>query len=128
MERDDIIEYSLHAHHSEEAGVKIRKKIYFVTLLLSAITILEVLVGVFFSKTVLKTWDNGDFVWETIKYSYIILTLIKAGYIVLVFMHLGDEKKSFKYTILVPYLFFIAYLIFILINEAIAVDAVNFNP
>ena len=77
MERDDIIEYSLHAHHSEEAGVKIRKKIYFVTLLLSAITILEVLVGVFFSKTVLKTWDNGDFVWETIKYSYIILTLIK---------------------------------------------------
>ena len=128
MERDDIIEYSLHSHHSEEAGVKIRKKIYFVTILLSAITLLEVLVGAFFSKTVLKDWANGDAIWTGIKYSYILLTIIKAGYIVLVFMHLGDERKSFKYTILVPYLFFIAYLIFILISEALAVNAVNFNP
>ena len=42
MERDDIIEYSLDAHHSEEEGVKIRKKIYFVTILLTAITAVEV--------------------------------------------------------------------------------------
>lgn len=127
MERDDIIEYSLHAHHSEEAGVKIRKKIYFVTLLLSVITIAEVLVGAFLSKTVLKTYENGDSIWEVIKYSYIILTLIKAGYIVLVFMHLGDERKSFKWTILVPYAILIAYAIFIFLTEAKAVDAVNFN-
>jgi hypothetical protein len=33
MERDDVIEYSLEAHHSEEHGKKIRKKIYFVTIL-----------------------------------------------------------------------------------------------
>ena len=127
MERDDIIEYSLDAHHSEEAGVKIRKKIYFVTLLLSVITIAEVLVGAFLSKTVLKTYENGETIWEVIKYSYIALTLLKAGYIVLVFMHLGDERKSFKYTILVPYAILIAYAIFIFITEAKAVDAVNFN-
>ena len=42
MERDDIIEYSLHAHHSEEEGKKIRKKIFFVTALLSIITAVEV--------------------------------------------------------------------------------------
>ena len=29
MERDDIIEYSLHSHHSAEEGVKLRKKILF---------------------------------------------------------------------------------------------------
>ena len=41
MERDDLIvndSYSLDAHHSEEAGVKIRKNVYFVTVLLTAIT------------------------------------------------------------------------------------------
>ena len=48
MVRDDIIEYSLHAHHSEEDGKKIRKKIWMVTAILSIITILEVGVGIAF--------------------------------------------------------------------------------
>ena len=128
MERDDIIEYSLDAHHSEEAGVKIRKRIMVVTLILTAITLAEVLVGVFFSKTVLADWENGETVWEFIKYGYIVLTVIKARFIVLEFMHLGEERKSFGKVILYPYLFFIMYLIFILVTEAIAVDAVNYNP
>ena len=38
MERDDIIEYSLDAHHSEEAGRKIRRNIWMVTLLLAVVT------------------------------------------------------------------------------------------
>ena len=45
MERDDIIEYSLHAHHSEEEGKKIRKKIFVVTAILSIITAVEVAMG-----------------------------------------------------------------------------------
>jgi cytochrome c oxidase subunit IV len=47
---------------------------------------------------------------------------VKAGYIVLSFMHLGDEKKSLKYMILVPYFIFILYLIFIAGLEANAID------
>ena len=47
MLRDDVIEYSLHAHHSEEEGVKVRKKIWMVTAILSVITLVEVLVGAF---------------------------------------------------------------------------------
>jgi cytochrome c oxidase subunit 4 len=117
MERDDIIEYSLHSHHSAEEGVKLRKKIYFVTALLSVITIIEVLVGVFISRSA----NEGTGLWEAIKMGYIILTLIKAGYIVLVFMHLGDERKYFKWMILIPYILFLLYLIFIGLNEAIAV-------
>jgi len=128
MERDDIIEYSLDAHHSEEAGVKIRKRIMVVTVILTAITVAEVLVGAFFSKTVLADWDNGETVWNLIKFGYIVLTVIKARFIVLEFMHLGEERKSLRKVILYPYLFFIMYLIFICITEAIAVDAVNFNP
>ena len=45
MERDDLIvndSYALNAHHSEEEGVAIRKKIYMVTVILSVITAIEV--------------------------------------------------------------------------------------
>ena len=115
--RDDIVEYSLDAHHNEEQGKAVRRKIWKVTVILSIITIVEVLVGVFFPKG-----DNPGTQWEMIKYGYIILTVIKAGYIVLVFMHLGDERKNLKYMILVPYIMFILYLIMILVIEAIYVN------
>jgi cytochrome c oxidase subunit IV len=122
MERDDIIEYSLDAHHSEEVGVKKRKKIVQVTILLSVITAVEIAVGLMFGKRHIS--ETG---WEVVKWFYIILTLVKAGYIVLSFMHLGDERKSFKWTILLPYLVFMAYLIFIALTEAVAVDTHNYN-
>jgi len=113
MERDDLIEYSLHAHHSEEKGKIIRKKIWMVTLLLTIITVVEVFTGAFIKQS---SW-----VWPFVKWGFIILTVFKASYIVLVFMHLGDEKKSLKYMILIPYFLFILYLIFIALWEALAV-------
>jgi caa(3)-type oxidase subunit IV len=113
MLRDDIIEYSLDTHHSEEQGKSIRKKIWKVTALLTAITIIEVALGAFIKQ--------GSGIWPFVKWSFIAMTLLKAGYIVLVFMHLGDEKKSLKYVILVPYFLFMAYLIFIALMEATAV-------
>ncbi len=117
MERDDIIEYSLHAHHNEEQGKKIRRKILVVTAILTAITVLEVFVGMFFGRSI-----STGATWTGIKWGYILLTLVKAGYIVLSFMHLGDEKKYLKWVILVPYFLFIVYLIFIALNEALAVN------
>lgn len=123
MERDDIIEYSLGAQHSEEQGAAIRKNIWKVTLLLSIITAVEVAVGIMFSKS---NPDVTAGTWEAIKYGYIILTLVKAGYIVMEFMHLGHERKSMKLTVLIPYIFFILYLIFIAVNEAISVGDANF--
>jgi cytochrome c oxidase subunit IV len=115
MKRDDIIEYSLGATHSEEEGKKIRKKIYFVTALLSVVTIVEVLMGVYLGKAVL---DPNGMKWTLVKLSFIALTLVKAGYIVMIFMHLGDERKMFKYFILLPYALFILYLLYLLLTEA----------
>ena len=115
MERDDLIvndSYALNAHHSEEEGVKIRKKIVFVTVLLTLITAVEVAMGIIFKRA-------ETFTWETSKWSFIFLTLVKAGYLVMVFMHLGDERKNLRNTILVPYLVFIIYLIFIALTEAL---------
>lgn len=110
MLRDDIIEYSLDAHHSEEEGKAIRKKIVFVTVVLSVVTAVEVLMGVW--------WNSLGLPWTMVKLSFIALTILKAGYIVLVFMHLGDERKSLKWAILAPYILFICYLIFICLTEA----------
>jgi len=113
MERDDLIvndKYSTDAHHDEAQGKKIRKKIYFVTILLSVITTVEVALGIFIKQ-------GTDF-WPVVKWSFIVMTLIKAGYIVLVFMHLGDERKSLRYVILLPYAIFILYLLFIGVTES----------
>ncbi|MFN8776164.1 MAG: cytochrome C oxidase subunit IV family protein [Flavobacteriales bacterium] len=121
MERDDLIvndSYSINARHNEEDGRKIRKKLYAVTLLLTAITLVEVFMGVFFKR-------NGTFTWETIKLGFIVLTLVKAAYIVLVFMHLGDERRNLKYVILLPYALFIMYLIFIGLYEGLSVQELN---
>jgi len=121
MERDDVIEYSLNQDangnalplHSEEAGAQIRKKIWKVTLLLTVITVVEVFLGAYIKQ--------GSGIWPFVKWSFIAMTLLKAAYIVLVFMHLGDERKTLKYVILVPYFLFMLYLIFIAIMEALAV-------
>ncbi|MFT3884770.1 MAG: cytochrome C oxidase subunit IV family protein [Flavobacteriales bacterium] len=111
MERDDIIEYSLDAHHSEDEGRKIRKKIYFVTFLLTAITIFEVTLGVFW-----RMWMPES--WHWVKWTFIVLTLVKATYIVMTFMHLGDERRNIRSIILMPYALFILYLLFIAIWES----------
>jgi cytochrome c oxidase subunit IV len=113
MERDDLLvndSYALNAHHSEEEGVKIRKNIWKVTLLLTALTTVEVFMGIFFKR-------SETFTWTAIKWTFIVLTLVKAAYIVMVFMHLGDERSNLKRVVLAPYLVFILYLIFIAITE-----------
>ncbi|MGB6037956.1 MAG: cytochrome C oxidase subunit IV family protein [Cryomorphaceae bacterium] len=113
MERDDLIvndQYSVEARHDEAHGKQIRKKIYFVTILLSIITTVEVALGIFIKQ-------GTDF-WPIVKWSFIIMTLVKAAYIVMVFMHLGDERKSLRYVILIPYVIFILYLLFIGFKES----------
>ena len=113
MERDDLIvndSYAMAAHHSEEAGAAIRKKIWFVTGLLTLITAVEVAMGVIFKR-------SETFTWTAIKWTFIVMTLVKAAYIVLVFMHLGDERSNLKRAVIAPYVLFICYLIFIAITE-----------
>ncbi|MBM3164298.1 MAG: cytochrome C oxidase subunit IV family protein [Bacteroidetes bacterium] len=121
MERDDLIEYSLPKKgnvglHDENEGSKIRKKIYKVTILLTVVTVLEVFLG-----AVIK---QDAAIWPLVKWSFVVLTLLKAGYIVIVFMHLGDERPWLRYVVLVPYFIFVLYLIFIALWEAVAIKGV----
>ncbi|HHZ65196.1 MAG TPA: cytochrome C oxidase subunit IV [Flavobacteriales bacterium] len=110
MERDDIIEYSLDISHTDEEGKVLRKRLWKVFWILLAVTIFEVGMGWYFA-------EHAGFK-DILMYTFIFLTIVKAGYIIMIFMHLGDELSSLKKIILVPYCFFIAYLLFIAITEA----------
>jgi len=113
QEIDQSLYYSKPHSRTPEQNRAVRKKIMMVTLLLSLITIFEVAVGIIWSKSHVGA-DSST--WQIIKYTYIILTLIKAGYIVMVFMHLGDEQKNLRLTILLP-MILIVYLIWICLLE-----------
>ena len=122
MERDDLIvndSYAPNAHHSEEEGAKIRKNIWKVTGILTLLTTVEVLMGIYFKR-------SETFTWAMIKWTFIILTVVKAAYIVLVFMHLGDERSNLKKVVIAPYMLFIGYLLFIAISEGFG-HLGNFN-
>ena len=89
------------------------KRIWNVFWILSAITIVEVILGIIKPGPLMgaplgTSWLNIIF---------ILLTLVKAYYIVSVFMHLGGEKKGFQYAIYLPALILIPYLTFILLVE-----------
>jgi len=111
MQRDDVYEYSLDTHHGEEEGKKMRKKFYMVLALLSVVTIIEVAMGMM--------WSRDESMAAILKWTFIFLTLVKAGYITMIFMHLGDERRNFQSVILVPYFVLIGYLIVICLNEAL---------
>ncbi|MFT5754060.1 MAG: cytochrome c oxidase subunit 4 [Flavobacterium sp.] len=97
-----------HAHESNT------KRIWFVFGLLSLITIVEVAFGIIRPDSLFKT----DFLkMNLLNWLFIILTVVKAYYIVWAFMHLEGEKKSLRTTIVAPLVFLILYLCFILLIE-----------
>jgi cytochrome c oxidase subunit IV len=97
----------LMAHHEGDikgdASKKQVKRILQVTLLLSVVTIIEVGLGLYGHY---KGMNVG--VRNTL---FVIMTLLKATYIVRVFMHLGDEFKNFIITVLIPLTLFIWFII-----------------
>ncbi len=116
MERDDIIEYSLYNHHSEEEGKVKRRNIWKVTLLLSIVTLIEVLCGVFVKQ--------GSDAWTAMKVAFIVMTIIKAFYIVWTFMHIGDENRLLRITLMVTYIIFIVDILILLLIEGAALAKV----
>ncbi|MEI6019639.1 MAG: cytochrome C oxidase subunit IV family protein, partial [Bacteroidota bacterium] len=100
---DHYPNYEVMSNHDEEHGKKSRRTLWNVFWVMLAITVFELVVG-FLAPS--KGWSGT---WW-IKTLFISLTIVKAAAIVLWFMHLGHEKKVFKYTILMPYVVFMFYL------------------
>jgi cytochrome c oxidase subunit IV len=107
---DDYPQYELMANHSEEEGKKIRRTLWNVFWIMLAITIVELIIGAMAPG---QGW-SGAF-W--LKALFIGLTILKAGFIVMAFMHLGHEVKFMKYVVLLPYTVFMLYGIFVILNE-----------
>lgn len=113
---DDYPQYEFMAHHSEEEGKKKRRKLWNVFWIMLVVTILELIIGSHAYKWGLLNEDRTSSV--LLKFIFIGLTIGKAFFIVFSFMHLGDERKAMKYTILAPYILFILYLVYIIVAEA----------
>lgn len=82
--------------------------------ILSVITIVEVALGIVKPDFLFLTQFMGTSLLNSL---FLILTIVKAYYIVWYFMHLGDEKKNFKYSIVLPLIILIPYLAALLIIE-----------
>lgn len=103
---DPFPNYEVLAQHDEAHGIKARKKLWKVFWLLLIVTIVEVIIGLYAA-------DLG-FSTGLLKVIFIGLTIVKAFYIVYVFMHLGDEERWTKWMIIAPFTGFILYFIFML--------------
>lgn len=77
-------------------------RIWKVFWILLVVTVVEVILGMFFSGSMPK---------GLLAFFFLALTLFKAGYIVSVFMHLGDEMRNFLITVLIPLTLFIWFII-----------------
>ncbi len=109
-----------HAPHDDHAGMD-KKGIWRVFFILLALTALEFLIALGF----VHHWgilEKGMLV----NVIYIVLTLVKAFYIVAYFMHLKFEKSGFIICCSVVFLF-IVYFILLMLTEG---DFMNgaFNP
>ena len=97
-----------HAHESNT------KRIWVVFGILSVITIVEVLFGIYKQKTL---FFNNFAGMNLLNWLFIILTIVKAYYITWAFMHMEGEKKWFRRSIVWTVVFLILYLSFILLVE-----------
>jgi cytochrome c oxidase subunit 4 len=106
------------AHHSEETSTvqvlppdkeKI-KHIWKTFWILLGITVLEFIIAFVFDPSVGKT---------TV---FVLLTIVKAGFIVGEFMHLKYETKVLFWSILVP-LIFIAWMLVAFVYEGFSIEA-----
>jgi cytochrome c oxidase subunit IV len=93
------------SHHTDVASPESKsqiKRIWKVFWILLVITVAEVVVGMFFSHDLPK---------GLVAFFFLALTILKAGYIVSIFMHLGDEFRGFIATVLIPLVLFVWFII-----------------
>ncbi len=91
------------------------KRIWVVFGLLSVITIVEVIFGILKPEALHM---NNFLGMNLLNWLFIILTIVKAYYIVWAFMHMEGEKASLRWAVVSSAVFLILYLMFILLVEA----------
>jgi len=90
------------------------QKIWGVFIFLSIVTIVEVALGIYKPAFLM---DNTFLAMKYLNWIFIILTIVKAYYITWDFMHMRDEKKSLRRSVVWTTIFLLCYLVFILLIE-----------
>ena len=90
------------------------KRIWTVFGILSIITIVEVIFGIIKPESL---YMNNLLGLNLLNWLFIILTLVKAYYIVYAFMHMEGEKAVLRNSVIFPLIFLVVYLLFILLTE-----------
>ncbi|MDD5150891.1 MAG: cytochrome C oxidase subunit IV family protein [Flavobacterium sp.] len=90
------------------------KRIWTVFGYLSLITIVEVFFGILKPEALHM---NSLLGLSLLNWLFIVLTLVKAYFIVYAFMHMEGEKATLRNAVVLPLIFLVIYLIFILLTE-----------
>ena len=91
------------------------KRIWFVFGLLSIITTVEVILGIIKPEAL---YMRNFLSMNLLNWIFIILTIVKAYYIVWAFMHMEGERASLRWSVVSSVIFLVLYLLFILLVEA----------
>lgn len=97
-----------HAHVSNTG------RIWKVFGILSAVTIIEVILGILKPEALHM---NNLMGMNLLNWIFYALTVYKAYYIVWAFMHMEGEKSSLRSAVVLPLVFLIIYILFILLTE-----------
>ena len=82
--------------------------------ILSAVTIIEVILGIVKPESLHMTNILG---LNLLNWIFYALTIFKAYYIVWAFMHIEGEKTSLRNAVVFPVVFLVLYILFILLTE-----------
>lgn len=104
---DGFPSYETIAQHDDETGKVVRKKLMAVFWLLLIVTLIEIGIGFMW-----PTWEAAGVSKTFLIIGFVAFTLVKAGYIVMTFMHLGDENALMRWSILGAYCAFVVYLVY----------------
>ena len=91
-----------------------QSKIWAVLFFLSVVTVIEVALGIVKPEVLIV---NSFLRMKLINWIFIILTIVKAYYIMWDFMHMRDEVRGLQASVIITLSFLIAYLAFILLVE-----------
>jgi len=98
------------AAHTENST----KRIWNVFIILSVLTIIEVVLGIYKPDSLYKT---KFIAMNLLNWIFIILTIWKAYYIMWAFMHLEGEKAGLRWSVVGTLAFLVVYLVAILLAE-----------
>jgi caa(3)-type oxidase subunit IV len=82
--------------------------------ILSAVTIIEVILGIIKPESLHMANLLG---MNLLNWIFYALTIFKAYYIVWAFMHIEGEKSSLRNAVVFPVVFLVLYILFILLTE-----------